>query len=131
MPGVESRLKAASSNRVRARVCAYGALLCACMVPAMRVPGAEMALATACKVRIILGLAQAMRSPPDDKWVQDLAVANGVELHYLRPITPDLYLFRMSAPDSDGGCGAAIWRLRRDSRLRSAEIEQRRGHDAG
>ena len=101
------------------------------MAPAPRVLGAEAAPAAACRVRVILGLVQAMPPPPTDTWVQELAAANGVQLHYLRAITPDLYVFRMTAASSAGDCDAAIARLRGDWRLRSAQIDQRRKHDAG
>jgi hypothetical protein len=112
------------------RRCGAAALLaCALLGLAARVPGAEATPPAACRVRVILGLVQAMPPPPDDTWVQDLAAANGVQLHYLRAITPRLYVFSMSAAIADGGCDAAIARLRRDSRLRSAQIDQRREHD--
>ena len=113
------------------RTCGYCVLLVGgFMAPAMSVSGADTAQAYACNVRIILGLAQAMRPPPSDQWVLDLAAANGVTLHYLRAITPELYLFRMSAPDAAGGCSAPMARLRRDPRLRSVEFDQLRKHDA-
>ena len=44
-----------------------------------------------------------MPPPPDATWAQELAAADGMELRYLR----------------------------RDSRLGSAQVEQRREHDAG
>jgi len=108
-----------------------GALvLCGFVGAAMGSPGADATKASACNARIILGLKQAMQPPPSDQSVQRLAAANGVELHYLRAMTARLYLFRLSAPD-DASCSAPIARLRRDSRLRSVELEQRRKHDAG
>ena len=105
--------------------------LMAFMAPAHRVLGADAAPTAACHARIILGLVQARPPPPDDTWVQDLAAASGVELQYLRAITPTLYVFRISVASSAGGCAAAIERLRRDPRLRSAEIDQRRKHESG
>jgi hypothetical protein len=63
--------------------------------------------------------------------VQELAADNGVQLRYLRAITPRLYVFSMSAETATGGCDAALARLRVDSRLRSAQIDQRREHDPG
>ena len=131
MPDITSGLRA---SRIAAsmRTCGYCVLLVGgFMAPTMSVSGADTAQAYACNVRIILGLAQAMRPPPSDQWVLDLAAANGVTLHYLRAITPELYLFRMSAPDAAGGCSAPMARLRRDSRLRSVEFDQPRKHDAG
>jgi hypothetical protein len=80
---------------------------------------------------VILGLVHALAPPPPDRWVQDLAAANGVQLRYLRAITPRLYVFSMSAETATGGCDAALARLRADSRLRSAQIDQRREHDPG
>jgi hypothetical protein len=95
------------------------------------VRGAEAAPAASCRVRVILGLVKAMPPPPDDSWVQALAATNGVELRYLRAITPRLYVFRMSAAGHDAACDAAIARLRGDPHLRSAQIDQRREHDPG
>jgi hypothetical protein len=119
----------AATNRIRSLIAVL--LVCGFAAPVMGAAGADTARAGACKVRIILGLAQAMQPPPSDQWVRDLAAVNGVKLHYLRAITPELYLFRLTAPDADGSCSAAIARLRRDSRLRSVDLDQRRKHDAG
>jgi hypothetical protein len=121
MPDINSRLTPAATNPIWSLI---GVLLVCGL-------GADMAQAGACNARIILGLAQAMQPPPSDQWVQNLATANSVELHYLRAITPELYLFRLSAPAAAGGCGAVIARLRLDSRLRSVDLDQRRKHDAG
>jgi hypothetical protein len=131
VPDITSRPRA---SRIRA-----WSFVCGCWVlllgelsaPAMRASGADTAQAYPCNARIILGLAQAMQPPPSDQWVLDLAAANGVTLHYLRAITPELYLFRMSATDTAGGCSAPMARLRRDPRLRSVEFDQLRKHDAG
>jgi hypothetical protein len=101
----------------------------ALMASPSSVRGAEAAPAAGCQVRVILGLVKAMPPPPDDAWVKELAAANGVELRYLRAITPRLYVFRMTAAGADGACDAAIARLRGDARLRSAQIDQRREHD--
>lgn len=111
------------------RCVAAALLVCALLASPARALGADAAPMPACRVRVILGLVQAMPPPPDDTWVQDLAADNGVQLRYLRAITPRLYVFNMSAASAAGGCEAAIARLRRDSRLRSAQIDQRREHD--
>ena len=86
--------------------------------------------AATCNARIIVGLAQARQPPPSDQWVGSLAAANGVQLQYVRAITARLYLFRLSVAGADANCRAPIARLRRDSRLRSVELDQRRKHDA-
>jgi hypothetical protein len=109
---------------------AAAALGCALLAASGRLPAAEAAPAAACRVRVILGLVHAI-APPPDRWVQELAAANGVQLRYLRAITPRLYVFNMSAETATGGCDAAIARLRSDARLRSAQIDQRREHDPG
>lgn len=121
-------------RRSWARVSAVSALLCALLAsvaPVRRVLGTEAAPSSDCQARIILGLVTSAPPPPDDTWVQELAAASGVRLHYLRAITSRLYLFRMTAPNSAGGCAAAIERLRADPRLRSAQIDQRRKHESG
>ncbi len=105
-------------------------MLCGLLGPAMASPGADATQTGACDARIILALKQAMQPPPSDQWVQSLAAASDVELHYLRAMTARLYLFRLSAP-GDASCSAPIARLRRDSRLGSVDLEQRRKHDAG
>jgi hypothetical protein len=105
-------------------------LLCAFLGPAMGSPSADATQTGACNARIIVRLKQAIQPPPSDQWVQSLAAANGVELHYLHAMTARLYLFRLIAPD-DASCGTPIARLRRDSRLGSVELDQRRKHDAG
>jgi hypothetical protein len=101
------------------------------VAPAQRALGADAAPASVCHTRVILGLVQAMAPPPHDAWVEDLAAASGVELRFVRAITPSLYVFQMTAATSAGGCAAAIERLRGDARLRSAQLDQRRKHEAG
>lgn len=124
-----SGLYSRAANRARFPG-ASALLVCALTLPAQVVLGAD-APDVACHARIILALVQAMPPPPDDKWVHDLAAANGVELRYVRAITPSLYVFRMIAVNSTGGCEAAIERLRGDARLRSAQIDWRRQHESG
>jgi hypothetical protein len=109
-------------------------LLCALLAfvgCAQRVAGADVAPPSECQATIILGLAAPAPPPPDERWVQQLAAASGVRLHFVRAITPSLYLFRMRATGSAGGCPAAIERLRADPRLHSAEIDQQRKHESG
>jgi hypothetical protein len=103
----------------------------ALLAPARHLPAGEAAPAAGCRVRVILGLVHPLAPPPPDRWVQELAAANGVQLRYLRAITPRLFVFSMGAETASSGCDAALARLRTDSRLRSAEIDQRREHDPG
>jgi hypothetical protein len=128
IPDITSQLTPAAANRLWLQL---GALaLCGMAGPAMCALGPEPAQTGACNARIILALKQPMQPPPTDQWVHSLAAANAVELHYLRAMTARLYLFRLNAAD-DATCSAPIARLRRDSRLRSAELDQHRKHDAG
>jgi hypothetical protein len=109
-------------------------LLWACitlLTSAPGVPAADAAPSSDCRVRIIVALAKPAPPPIDGAWVQDLAAASGVQLRYLRAITPNLYVFRMIAPGGAGGCGAAIERLRADPRLRSVQFDQQRKHEGG
>lgn len=86
--------------------------------------------AAACKARIILGLVQA-EPPPDETFVKDLARATGVQLTFIRTVKPGLYVFSLTSAESDsGGCREALERLRRDERVRSAEIDARRAPHA-
>jgi hypothetical protein len=107
-----------------------GLLLCGLATSPMCAAAADIEQPSTCDARIIVGLKQAMQ-PPSGQWVRSLGAANGVELHVLRAITARLFVFRLSAPDVDATCSAAIARLRGDSRLRSVDLEQRRKHDAG
>ena len=75
-------------------------------------------------------LAQA-EPPPDEKFVTDLARATGVQLAFIRAVKPGLYVFSLTSAEPDpGGCRKALERLRRDERVRSAEIDARRAHHA-
>jgi len=79
-----------------------------------------------CSLQVIVSFAQGVRTPPDDSLVKDLARVTGVNLAYLRAVTPELHLFSLSGVGDD--CGKALERLRGDSRVRSADIDQRRQH---
>jgi len=62
--------------------------------------------------------------------VTDLARAVGVQLALIRTVTPGLYVFSLASAESDPGCREALERLRRDARVRSAEIDARRARHA-
>lgn len=64
--------------------------------------------------------------PPDETFVSELARATGVQLAFTRAIKPGLYVFSLASAEADPGCREALERLRRDARVRSAEIDARR-----
>src|SRR6185312_14423822 len=64
---------------------------------------------------------------PDAAFLQKLSHDTGVELTYVRSLTPSLHVLVLSADDADDpDCQRALGRLRSDPRVRSADIDQRR-----
>lgn len=105
------------------------AVLASCTLQTRAATDGEPVRVADCKARIIVGLAQA-EPPPDERIVTDLARTAGVQLAFIRAITPGLYVFSLASAESDPGCREALERLRRDARVRSAEIDERRTHHA-
>jgi hypothetical protein len=75
-----------------------------------------------CSIRVIV----ALQSAPDDALVADLARVSGAQLELVRTMTSNLHLFALTADGPEAECGAAIERLRHDSRVRAVDIDQRR-----
>jgi hypothetical protein len=50
-----------------------------------------------------------------------------VRLELVRTMTSNLHLFAMTAAGPEPECTAAMERLRRDPRVRSVDLDQRRG----
>ncbi len=75
-----------------------------------------------------MAFSPAMAHAPDDGFVKDLAHAAGVELVFVSTIAPNLHLFSLSATDGESGCQHALEGLRRDSRVRSVDLDTRRQH---
>jgi hypothetical protein len=64
---------------------------------------------------------------PDATFLQKLSHDTGVELTYVRSLTPALHVLVLSADDADDpDCQRALGRLRSDARVRSVDIDQRR-----
>jgi hypothetical protein len=81
-----------------------------------------------CTLRVIASFVPSdTQEPPDASFLQQLSRDTGVELTYVRSLTPALHVLMLSADDpDDADCQRALQRLRSDARVRSADIDQRR-----
>jgi hypothetical protein len=77
-----------------------------------------------CATQVIVAFSRDQGNRPSDRFVSDLARADGVRLTFLRTLGSGLYVFLLAAPDSK--CRDALERLRRDARVRSVDVDQRR-----
>jgi hypothetical protein len=95
---------------------------------AARTPASAPATARAdgCKTRVIISFSPEMQYAPEDGFVKDLARAANVELAFVSAIAPNLYVFTVSTAESDTRCRDALERLRRDPRIRSVDVDERR-----
>jgi hypothetical protein len=82
----------------------------------------------ACSARVMISFSQPVAAEPDDSFVTDLARGARVHLVFLRAVGAGIHLFELTAEDSDPTCGDALERLRRDSRVRSADLDVARKH---
>jgi len=78
--------------------------------------------AAGCSVRVIVALQPA----PDDALVADLARVSGARLDLVRAMAANLHLFTLTAAGPEPACTTAIERLRRDPRVTSVDLDQRR-----
>lgn len=85
----------------------------------------ETALADAgeCSVQVIVRHA----AEPDSALLADLGRANSLTLEPIGVITRDLRVYTLRAAGTNDDCIAAIYRLRRDDRVRSVDLDVRRG----
>jgi len=81
-----------------------------------------------CSLRILASFSPSNAlNAPDAAFLQKLSHDTGVELTYVRSLTPSLHVLVLSADDADDpDCQRALGRLRSDPRVRSADIDQRR-----
>jgi hypothetical protein len=75
-----------------------------------------------CSVQAIV----ALQVDPEPSLVADLGRASGARLELVRTMTPNLHLFSLTTPADEAECAAAVERLRRDPRVRSVDIDERR-----
>jgi hypothetical protein len=68
----------------------------------------------------------ALQQDPVPSLVEELSRASGARLELVRAMTTNLHLFSLTAAGTEAECLAAIERLRRDPRVRSVDVDQRR-----
>jgi hypothetical protein len=74
-----------------------------------------------------LALLVTFAAPPDERLFAELARASGARLESPAAITPTLYSVTLAAEGAEPACTAALGRLQADRRVRSAELDARRG----
>jgi len=104
-------------------------------------PLASACSLTACSGQIDTALAQAPNecsvqvivrhaAEPDSALLADLGRKNALTLEPLGVITRDLRVYTLRAAGTNDDCIDAMYRLRRDERVRSVDLDARRGlHD--
>jgi hypothetical protein len=93
-----------------------------CAAAACAQPRGDAAEPSGCSVEVII----ALKSAPDASVVADLGRVSGAGLALVRTMTSNLHLFSLTAPGPAAECTAAIERLRRDARVRSVDLDERR-----
>ena len=79
-----------------------------------------------CSVQVIVRHA----AEPDSALLADLERTNALTLEPVGVITRDLRVYTLRAAGTNDDCIAAVYRLRRDDRVRSVDLDARRGiHD--
>jgi len=79
-----------------------------------------------CSVQVVVRHA----AEPDSALLAELGRANGLELEAVGVITRDVRVYTLRATGTNEDCIAAMDRLRRDERVRSVDLDARRGvHD--
>jgi hypothetical protein len=79
-----------------------------------------------CSEQIILSLAPGFART--DKVINELSRGAQVHLEYKRSASPNLHVFLLTAAGKDPQCQDALMRLRQDSHVRFAELDERRTH---
>ena len=107
------------------RTIALATLAVACLTSGCHLSGADPSLAqnedADCSV-----IARFV-TEPSGALLADLERMNAVEIEPLGTITDDLRVYRLHVVGADDDCMAVIERLRRDDRVRSIDLDRRRG----
>lgn len=85
------------------------------------------AAAVDCNSRIVVGFLAAA----DAGVVAAVAQSAAARLTVVNQLLPDLYVLDLSTTGPDSACVAALARVRADARVRSADLDTRRGPNAG
>jgi hypothetical protein len=121
-----SRLK----RRLQPLLPALALLAAACRIPGAAPDSLAGAHGQPCSAQVVVSFAAPVGPVTDAAFVADLAGAAGVQLTFLRAAGAGLYVFALAGGAADPGCAAALDRLRRDPRVRSADADERRApHD--
>jgi hypothetical protein len=75
-----------------------------------------------CSVQAIV----ALQLEPVPSLLAELGRASGARIELVRTMTTNLHLLSLTAPGGDAECMAALEQLRRDPRVRSVDVDQRR-----
>ena len=97
-------------------------VLLTCATVACAQPRSDSREPAGCSVQAIVALQPA----PTPALVEELSRASGARLELVRTMTSNLHLFSLTAAGAEAECAAAIERLRRDPRVRSVDLDQRR-----
>lgn len=97
-------------------------VLLSCATAACAQPRDDAREPAGCSVQVIVALQQG----PVPSLVAELGRASGARLELVRTMTTNLHLFSLTAAGAEAECMAAIERLRRDPRVRSVDLDQRR-----
>jgi hypothetical protein len=68
----------------------------------------------------------ALQLDPTPSLLAELGRGSNARLELVRTMTTNLHLISLTAPGTEAECMAAIERLRRDPRVRSVDVDQRR-----
>lgn len=75
-----------------------------------------------CSMRVIVRFS----TEPDSAWLANIERRSAIKLEPAGAITADLRVFTLRATGSDEECSAALDLLRRDERVRSVDLDERR-----
>ncbi len=79
-----------------------------------------------CATRVIVRFTQEQGTKPNPELVARIGHESAVQLRFIRAAGPHLYVFALTATDSDPSCGEALMRLRQNARILSADVVARR-----
>jgi hypothetical protein len=84
--------------------------------------------AAGCSARVLITLAEPSPGRPDDAFVTALERSAQGRLTFVRTVGPGILLFDLKTQNSEPVCDDALDRLRKDSRVRSADLDVARRH---